>query len=156
RDAALFFGREQEVEAICSQILAHRSFVLHGRSGVGKSSIIRAGLMPRLKTQGHRVFVVRSFTDPLRQIVVALTGSCENENEDESKLIETVAALEAAPDSLTIFFFDQFEEFFSMLSPEFKDRFVDFTAQLLARDPRHLRFVFALREDMLAEMSQLK
>src|SRR5262245_6427998 len=65
RDAGLFFGREQEVEAICSHILAHRSFVLHGRSGVGKSSIIRAGLMPRLKAQGHRVFVVRSFTDPL-------------------------------------------------------------------------------------------
>lgn len=55
RDASLFFGREHEVEAICSQILAHRSFILHGRSGVGKSSILRAGLMPKLKAQGHRV-----------------------------------------------------------------------------------------------------
>src|SRR6185503_9397916 len=53
RDASLFFGREQEVEAICSQILARRAFILHGRSGVGKSSILRAGLMPRLKAQGH-------------------------------------------------------------------------------------------------------
>jgi DNA-binding winged helix-turn-helix (wHTH) protein len=156
RDAGLFFGREQEVEAICSHILAHRSFVLHGRSGVGKSSIIRAGLMPRLKTQGHRVFVVRSFTDPLPQIVLALTGSRDEQNEDESRLIEIAAAVEGATDSLTIFFFDQFEEFFSLLSPESKDKFVDFASQLLAREPRHLRFVFALREDMLAEMSQLK
>src|SRR5713226_5828188 len=29
RDASLFFGREHEVDAICSQILAHRSFILH-------------------------------------------------------------------------------------------------------------------------------
>src|SRR5215510_3325535 len=57
RDADLFFGREKEIEAICSHILAHRSFVLHGRSGVGKSSILRAGLMPRLKSKGHRVFI---------------------------------------------------------------------------------------------------
>src|SRR5215471_10623007 len=58
RDTGLFFGREQEVEAICSQIVARRSFILHGRSGVGKSSILRAGLMPRLKAQGHVVFVI--------------------------------------------------------------------------------------------------
>src|SRR5256714_1445872 len=63
QDARLFFGREQEVEAICSQILAHRSFILHGRSGVGKSSILRAGLTPKLKAQHHLGFVIRSFTD---------------------------------------------------------------------------------------------
>ena len=73
RDASLFFGREQEVEAICSQILARRSFILHGRSGVGKSSILRAGLMPKLKAQGHHVFVIRSFTDPVHQMVNALS-----------------------------------------------------------------------------------
>src|SRR5215216_1964272 len=30
QDAGLFFGREFEVETLCSQILAHRSFILHG------------------------------------------------------------------------------------------------------------------------------
>src|SRR5881396_2951131 len=76
RDASLFFGREHEVDAICSQILAHRSFILHGRSGVGKSSILRAGLMPKLKAQGHRVFVIRSFTDPVHQMVSSLSRVC--------------------------------------------------------------------------------
>src|SRR6266571_2160467 len=43
-------------------ILAHRSFILHGRSGVGKSSLLRAGIIPRLKTEGHGVLTIRSFT----------------------------------------------------------------------------------------------
>src|SRR4030095_8247261 len=84
RDARLFFGREQEVEAICSQILSRRSFILHGRSGVGKSSILRAGLMPKLKAQGHFVSVIRSFTDPVHQMVNALSHFSQIEAGEES------------------------------------------------------------------------
>src|SRR5215831_10195807 len=83
QDASLFFGREQEVEMICSQILAHRSFILHGRSGVGKSSILRAGLMPKLKAQGHLVFVIRSFTDPVNQIVNTMCDAFGAEGEKD-------------------------------------------------------------------------
>src|ERR1044071_1837734 len=72
RDAGLFFGREEEVDAICSQIVARRTFILHGRSGVGKSSILRAGLMPKLQRDGHLVLVIRSFTDPIHQMLEAL------------------------------------------------------------------------------------
>ncbi len=72
QDAPFFFGREQEVESISSRILAHRSFILHGRSGVGKSSLLRAGIIPRLKTEGHSVLAIRSFTDPLEQMEISL------------------------------------------------------------------------------------
>src|SRR4030095_3711733 len=115
RDASLFFGRELEVETICSQILAHRSFILHGRSGVGKSSILRAGLMPKLKAQGHLVFVIRSFTDPVHQMETALAGLVpldeRSEPENLSQLIKR-----ASTGSFVIFFLDQFEEFFLLLS----------------------------------------
>jgi len=72
QDAPFFFRREQEVESISSRILAHRSFILHGRSGVGKSSLLRAGIIPRLKTEGHGVLTIRSFTDPLEQMQISL------------------------------------------------------------------------------------
>src|SRR5919205_1243218 len=78
RDAQLFFGREVEIETVSSQIVAHRSFILHGRSGVGKSSLLRAGLMPRLKAGGHHVFVIRSFTNPLHQMTAALAAVDED------------------------------------------------------------------------------
>ena len=67
-DQGLFFGREEEIENICSRILARRSFLLYGRSGVGKSSILRAGVIPRSQDQGHLTCIIRSFTDPLQHM----------------------------------------------------------------------------------------
>ncbi len=159
RDASLFFGREQEVDAICSQILARRTMILYGRSGVGKSSILRAGLMPKLKAQGHLVFVIRSFTDPVHQMVSALfhlftgEGDCGQGPDQIIQLVQLIQRVEDG--SNVIFFLDQFEEFFSLLSEEARQRFVMAANQLAARD-LPVRLVFALREDLLAEMSQLK
>jgi len=150
QDAALFFGREPEVEAICSQILAHRSFIIHGRSGVGKSSITCAGLVPRLKSQGHPAFVIRSFTDPLQQMANALAPAA---NANSSQLDDL---LQRAGNGGVIFFFDQFEEFFLLLGEEKRKQFIDTIGRLFGRENLPLRLVFALREDLLAEMSQFK
>jgi DNA-binding winged helix-turn-helix (wHTH) protein len=153
QDASLFFGREHEVEAICSQIIARRSFILHGRSGVGKSSILRAGLMPKLKGQGHFVFVIRSFTDPVHQMVNALSRACGIEASCELSLDQLIRRV--GDDHYVIFFLDQFEEFFSLLGEEARRHFLSVAGELAAGD-LPVRLVFALREDLLAEMSQLK
>src|SRR5436305_12842432 len=95
RDAQLFFGREAEVESVASQIVAHRSFILHGRSGVGKSSLLRAGLTPRLKAVGHHVCIIRSFTDPLNQMTAALTHLLNHQS--SAPLDEAVNAPDIVP-----------------------------------------------------------
>ncbi|MFL6213529.1 MAG: winged helix-turn-helix domain-containing protein [Blastocatellia bacterium] len=154
RDTQLFFGREAEVETVASQIVARRSFILHGRSGVGKSSLLRAGLMPRLKAAGHHVFVIRSFTDPLHQMMAALTSVDEASDAPLAELIRR--ADERWPNHLVIFFLDQFEEFFTLLGEETRARFLEAMRELFAREDLPFRLVFALREDLLAEMSQLK
>jgi WD40 repeat protein len=48
-DALLFFGRERETEIIVSNLLASKLTVLYGPSGVGKSSILRAAVVRRLR-----------------------------------------------------------------------------------------------------------
>ena len=159
RDASLFFGREDEVETICSQILARRCFVLHGRSGVGKSSILRAGLMPKLKAAGHQVFAIRSFTDPVHQMVTALSGGSPVETGNEpgkDQSVQLIQLIRNADDGrYVIFFLDQFEEFFSLLPEEARAHFLIAVRELATAD-LPVRLVFALREDLLAEMSQLK
>ena len=158
QDAGLFFGREPEVEAICSQIIAHGSFILHGRSGVGKSSIMRAGLMPRLKSEGHLAFVVRSFTAPLHHMEVALAEVCGTDPHGAGSTLDVLVANLAAsdPSRCIVFFFDQFEEFFSLLAEQDRTRFLNAARRITAAEQSPVRMVFALREDMLAEMSQLK
>jgi hypothetical protein len=49
QDAARFFGREGERRTIMDNLRASRLTVLYGPSGVGKSSVLRAGVLPCLK-----------------------------------------------------------------------------------------------------------
>ncbi|MEK6300432.1 MAG: winged helix-turn-helix domain-containing protein [Acidobacteriota bacterium] len=158
QDTGLFFGREPEIETICSQILAHRSFILHGRSGVGKSSIVRAGLIPRLKNEGHLAFVVRSFTDPLHHMETALGQVCGVDSTKAGATIDDLVGHLASldPSRCIVFFFDQFEEFFSLLAEPDRSRFLNAARRLTSADQSPVRMVFALREDLLAEMSRLK
>jgi DNA-binding winged helix-turn-helix (wHTH) protein len=190
RDAQLFFGREAEVETVASQIVAHRSFILHGRSGVGKSSLLRAGLMPRLKAAGHHVFVIRSFTDPLHQMTAALAHLLNTDapaafdeadsvpaattsshalmqsgawslapfdEQDDASLVGLIRrARRQWPARSVIFFLDQFEEFFTLLGEEQRAGFLEEMRRLFAHEDLPVRLLFALREDLLAEMSQLK
>jgi HEAT repeat protein len=51
-DRALFFGRDREVQEIADRLLSDRpSAVLVGEVGVGKTSLVRAGLVPLLETR---------------------------------------------------------------------------------------------------------
>ena len=48
-DVLLFFGRERESEVVAANLMASRLTVLYGPSGVGKSSLLRAGVAQRLR-----------------------------------------------------------------------------------------------------------
>ena len=53
-DAPFFFGRDREIEIITANLLASRLTLLYGPSGVGKSSVLRAGVEYRLRQQMQR------------------------------------------------------------------------------------------------------
>ncbi len=157
QDAALFFGREAEVEIITSQILTHRSFILHGRSGAGKSSLLRAGLMPKLKAHGHEVFVLRCFAPPLAQMRQALQAATTPASNLDQELAALILRLEEKKGARSvIFLLDQFEELFFLLDETPRRDFIRALAELYAHENLPVHFVFAIREDLLAEMSQLK
>ena len=48
-DERFFFGRDREIEIVASNLVASRLSVLYGPSGVGKSSLLRAGVVRRLR-----------------------------------------------------------------------------------------------------------
>src|SRR5262249_56749918 len=82
-DALLFFGRETETEIAVANLLAARLTILYGPSGVGKSSLLRAGVTRRIREltgkraigRGHdgAVVVVSSWADdPVATIAAAV------------------------------------------------------------------------------------
>ena len=76
-DAAVFFGREASIVRAIDQIRLVRErdveqlFVILGASGAGKSSFLRAGLLPRLKRDSEHFLVLR----PVRPERAAITGA---------------------------------------------------------------------------------
>src|SRR6185503_18905730 len=82
-DAEFFFGRERERNFITANLLAERLTLLYGASGVGKSSVLRAGVQHHIKLLaqqnlerlGKPKYVVVVFNDwrdadPLRSLLV--------------------------------------------------------------------------------------
>lgn len=80
-DAAVFFGRDDEVRKISEKLNALRVYggapllAIHGASGSGKSSLIKAGVVPRLKRDASNWIVLpilRPGTDILDELARSL------------------------------------------------------------------------------------
>lgn len=64
-DAAIFAGREEEIEEVATRILAGNTLVVYGPSGVGKTSLLCAGVVPALENRrGYRATYVRPLQSP--------------------------------------------------------------------------------------------
>ncbi|MEM7583634.1 MAG: TIR domain-containing protein, partial [Acidobacteriota bacterium] len=81
QDAAIFFGREAEVRESLETLerlrryRGGRALMVLGASGSGKSSLLRAGLLPRLRRAADRWLIVgpfRPLDDPWRELAIAL------------------------------------------------------------------------------------
>ncbi len=148
-DALLFFGRERESEVIAANLMAARITVLYGPSGVGKSSVLRAGVAHRLRQeQGVEVIVFSTWTgNPVEALIEAAEangGSLANALED--------TAANAGGDLYLIL--DQFEELF--LYHPHGGRFAEQLAEVLRAPGLRVNVLIGIREDALARLDALK
>ncbi|PYJ89355.1 MAG: hypothetical protein DME70_02265, partial [Verrucomicrobia bacterium] len=82
---AYFFGRDQEVAELHLRLRSHPLLVLYGRSGLGKTSILNAGLIPRLVAEQqvpvlHRFDYNNERLGPAEQLMLFLFSSHEDED----------------------------------------------------------------------------
>ena len=85
--SGFFFGRERDQRVIVSNILAVPLTILYGASGVGKSSVLFAGVVPHLKERSDSAVIVfqnwqqEGFADELKKACIAaasLSASAES------------------------------------------------------------------------------
>ncbi|MGC9541982.1 hypothetical protein [Streptomyces sp. UG1] len=132
-DQGLFFGRDRLTEDLLELVCGHRFAAVFGASGSGKSSLLRAGLIPRLQeeiAERGRPAVLRVLTPGDRP--AATYGHLLTPAADE-------------PESWVVV--DQFEEVFTLCRDRAeRARFIDLL--LAARDPdSRLRVLIAVRAD---------
>ncbi len=149
-DALLFFGREAEREAIVANVLANRLTVLFGPSGVGKSSLLRAGVAQRLRALGGGAVIVHGewAVEP-EAGVVASVHLADPELGPTAGLVDTVAAA-AHRNGEAYLLLDQFEEYFFHHGAE--GSLGEALPELLRRPGLRVNLLIALRDDALAEL----
>ena len=69
----MFFGRDDDIAALAVRVRAQPVVVVVGPSGVGKSSLVQAGLIPALQQeQRWSVALVRPGQDPWLRLAAGL------------------------------------------------------------------------------------
>jgi hypothetical protein len=148
QDSALFFGREAAIARLDGAVARRTLTALVGASGSGKSSVVLAGLAPRLHTQGGwRFSHFRVGTEPSKNPFLALAralvpllgewGAAEQLEEVQKLAVRLKSGAVGLPNVMgacrasnpgkrILLIADQFEEVFTLVSDEVvQHRFID-------------------------------
>lgn len=185
QDAAIFFGRDKEIREGQASLNRLQQFggprltLMLGASGSGKSSLMRAGLLPRLKRDPRWVVVdpFRPLSAPFDELALVLSKRFSQVVEAEKRTPTNVARLReriqweehqgeksaavflelitelretaGARDATVLLMIDQCEELLTGGANEKGDRFLAFLRAVLDREDSHLLVLATLRSDFL-------
>jgi hypothetical protein len=138
----LFRGREREATLLTNQILANRLIVLFARSGVGKTSLLNAGVAENLRAERLLPLTVRVNNialGPLESLYVGIADACARQHVeyipgDKTSLWHFFKTAEFwTKDTLQIpvLILDQFEELFTLQSEDQRSAFIDQLSNLI-------------------------
>ncbi|MFF7160576.1 helix-turn-helix domain-containing protein [Streptomyces sp. NPDC008086] len=144
-DSALFFGREQLTADLVDLLRRRRFAAVFGPSGSGKSSLLRAGLIP----------VLRQSREPeLRPAAIRILTPGAHPARTHAPLLTPTAPGADGAGTDTFVIVDQFEELFTLChDPAERTRFLDLL--LAARRPEsRLRVLVAVRGDFYGRCAE--
>jgi len=176
----LFFGRDGQSDELLERLRRARFLAVVGTSGSGKSSLIRAGLLPALygglmgdAGSSWRIAIHRPGGDPIGNLAEALARKdifgAENNSEIQKTLIETtlrrssIGLIDVArqgrmqPHENLLVVVDQFEELFRFKQAHSGDDATAFVKLLLeagAQSELPIYIVLTMRSDFLGDCSQ--
>jgi hypothetical protein len=165
-DANRFFGRAPDVAAMVARLRDQPLVGVVGPSGVGKSSFVRAGVVPALKASGEawEAIVVRPGRQPLAALVGVMESLRESRDSDPVLDDDPIRRLRLEPGTLgarlrararrrrcqILLFVDQHEELYTLASdPTERTAFTACLAGAADDASGPLRVIVSMRSDFL-------
>ena len=161
-DALFFFGREREIEVIAANLIAARLTVLYGPSGVGKTSLLRAGVAHRLRAEGAAVVVVSNWSgDPIAGLLSAVEGEARRVAPDvdsppPGSVADILAGWSRRLGADLYLILDQFEEYFLYHGDGAGAGPLTALADAIRDPSTRVHAVLSVREDALAQLDAFK
>lgn len=158
----MFFGRDTDINNLCSLIKVENHVVLYGKSGYGKSSLLNAGIIPFFSNLSqYQVYNIRfgSFMNekpskPLDTLLNAIQGSSSPSGFIYEKLLKSEEIngdllwyilkdkqLNSTDNKIFFLIFDQFEELFQYPESQIEEFTNELTNLLNVSLPKQLREV---------------
>jgi formylglycine-generating enzyme required for sulfatase activity len=155
QDMEYFFGRDRIIRTYLEHItdISNPLLGIMGASGIGKSSMVNAGLIPKIKNDGHWLIAkFRPHYNPFSSLAAAVYAipSVRDYQSSSRALHEDLVTIQDATGKKIILFVDQFEEIFTLSNSEIQEEFL---ACLLhscnnKRDRREeIKVIFTCRTD---------
>lgn len=168
-DADVFFGREDLVDELLRRLQMTRVLVVAGPSGSGKSSAVRAGLLPALRNgalPGSDSWRFELFTpggNPFDELHYRLARGSDGppsvslaELRDDPRLARRMAD-DAGDDRGWLLYVDQFEELFTQPDdPKVPAAFIDALSSMVDPADSRVRIVLAVRADFYGRCAQVQ
>jgi WD40 repeat protein len=170
-DSDLFFGREKLTASLVQRLFSgldagHRFLTVIGASGSGKSSLVRAGLIPALRwrkeSSGWLVHVMTPTAHPLEALAEALAGHSQTHTminefagtaQGLQKTLDRMAKTSGSEHALLVI--DQFEELFTLCrSEEEQHSFVENVLTAALQPDCRALVMIAMRADFYAHCAQ--
>ncbi|MGQ0604202.1 MAG: nSTAND1 domain-containing NTPase, partial [Anaerolineales bacterium] len=159
-DAAIFFGRSAALANTLGRLARSSFTVLHSESGAGKSSLLQAGLMPRLIGAGHLPVYLRPYNaNPVQIIKRAFIA-----DPSAAPLLATAPLREFLRQVTDIFasavtlylIIDQAEELFTQLEAPGRAEFIAELAECLDDASLNVRWLFSLRTEFFGNLANFR
>ena len=159
-DAADFHGRDAEIEEIVGTLADHSLVAVIGPSGIGKSSVVRAGMIPALRSgaipgsDGWLItgmlpgaYPFEELASALMRVAVEMPVDLEEDlRRDARGLVQS--AKRYVPEGETVLLVvDQFEELFTLAQGEERDAFLAMLAETIGDERSNVRIVVTMRAD---------
>ncbi len=160
-DKDLFFGRDQFLTSLVNELEQTNLVLLLGASGSGKSSVVRAGLVPWLFQKYGTQLVNLTFTpdvDPFESLYASLLSKntqsqAQIAREVKANTLTQVVTQLKQDDDYWFILIDQFEELFTTSQPEKRERFIASLVQLAKAKLPKVKIMATMRADFLDKLS---
>jgi hypothetical protein len=168
-DAPFFFGREKETRLIIANLFASPLTLLYGASGVGKSSVLRAGVAHQLREREDLLIVVFNAwqSNPVSDLMQAVADYADLADkagwrnavrllpqDRPVSLAEFLAICATQLNRRLMIILDQFEEYF-LYHPQ-EDEFAAEFSKAVTQSNAPVSFLVSIREDFYAKLDRFE